>query len=83
MSDISEIGILTIITICSSLFIIIIKIIMKSKCNRFKCCCLEIDRDIKAETDIENNKIEHNIKDDENLNINDVLNNIKNNNVIK
>jgi len=83
--SISEIGILTIITVCSSIFIIIIKIIMKSKCNRFKCCCLEIDRDIKAEMDIENNKINHNIKDDvsDNININEVLNNIKNNNVIK
>jgi hypothetical protein len=83
MNELSEVGLLTIITICSSLLIIIIKIIMKSKCNRFKFCCLEIDRDIKAENDIEIQKIEHNIKSDDNININDVLSNIKNNNVIK
>ena len=79
MSDISEVGIITIITLCSSLLIIIIKIIMKSKCHNFECCygLFKVQRDIKAEADIENNKINHNIKDDENLNINEVLSSIK------
>jgi hypothetical protein len=84
---ISEIGILTIITVCSSLLIIIIRIILKSKCYEFNCCfgLFQIKRDVKIEGDIENNKINHNIKDDgsDNININEVLSNIKNNNVIK
>ena len=86
MSEISEIGILTIITVCSSLIIIIIRILMKSKCSNFILCwgCLEIDRDIEKENEIEQIKIEHNIKDDnENLNINEIMTNVKNNNIIK
>jgi len=85
MSNISEIGIITITTIIASLLIIIIKIINKSKCENFECLygLFKVHRNIQAETDIENNKIEHNIKDDDNININDVLSNIKNNNIIK
>ena len=56
---------------------------MKSKCSQFSLCwgCLEIDRDIEAEVDIENNKIEHNIKSNDDINnINNILSNVKNNN---
>ena len=80
---ISEIGIITLSTLVSSLLIIILRMLMKSKCSQFSLCwgCLEIDRDIEAEVDIENNKIEHNIKSNDDINnINNILSNVKNNN---
>ena len=79
---ISEIGIITLSTLVSSLLIIILRMLMKSKCSNFSLCwgCLYIDRDINAEVDIENNKIEHNIKSNDDLNINNILSNVKNNN---
>ena len=85
MSELSEIGLLTIITLCCSLLIIIIKIILKSKCYEFNCCfgLFHIKRDVKIEGDIEQNKINHNIKSDDNININEVISGIKNNNIIK
>ena len=87
MSDnnITEIGILSIISIISGLFIVLIKIIMKSKCSELNCCfgMFKVIRDVSAEVDIENNKINHNINDDNELNINDVITNVKNSNIIK
>jgi len=87
MSEISEIGLISIIGLISSLLIIIIKIILKSKCYEFNCCfgLFSVKRDVKIEGDIENNKINHNIIDNESekLNINEIITNVKNNNVIK
>ena len=85
MSELSEIGLLTIITLCSSLIIIIIKIILKSKCFEFNCCfgLFHIKRDVKIEGDIEIQKLDHNIQSNDNININNVLETIKNNNIIK
>jgi hypothetical protein len=85
MSELSEIGLLTIITLCCSLLIIIIKIILKSKCYEFNCCfgLFHIKRDVKIEGDIEIQKLDHNIKSDDNININEVISGIKNNNIIK
>jgi hypothetical protein len=83
MNELSEVGLLTIITILSSLLIIIIRIILKSKCYEFYCCfgLFSIKRDVKIEGDIEIQKIDHNIKEeDDNININEVITNIKNNN---
>ena len=77
MSDnnITEIGILSIISIISGLFIVLIKIIMKSKCSNFDCCfgMFKVQRDIDAENKIEIERIEHNIKS------NDYINKIENN----
>ncbi len=37
------------ISICSGLFIISLKYCLKSKCDKVKCCCLEIHRNTEQE----------------------------------
>ena len=83
--NITEIGLISIISILSGLFIVLMKLIMRSKCSEFNCCfgLFKVIRDVDAEKSIENNKIDHNIKSEDNLYINDVLSNIKNNNIIQ
>ena len=84
----SEVTLLTIIFSVLSFIILVIKIIMRSKCSECSCFwnCINIKRDVEVERDIENNKIEHNIIDDDKLdinNINSIISNVKNNNNIK
>ena len=40
---------------------VILKLCYESKCNRVKCCCLEIDRNVETEFAEDKFKIEHNI----------------------
>jgi uncharacterized membrane protein YvbJ len=74
-------GIIAIISVAGASIALIIKLIsiacFKSKCNRVKCCCMEIERDIKNEignmTFDDNNNI-HSIESkpqDIHININD------------
>ena len=70
---IDNITLITIISLTLSFIIILIKLILKSKCFYFKCCGLEIKRDINKEIDIEKYRIDHNIKDDENIMVNDII----------
>jgi len=46
-----------IITTSSALCGAILKTLYDSKCKRCKICCIEIDRDIDAEVDLEEHKI--------------------------
>jgi hypothetical protein len=45
------------ITSASALFGAILKTLYDSKCRKCKMCCIEIDRDIEAEVDLEEHKI--------------------------
>ena len=49
--------IMFLITTSSALFGAILKTLYDSKCKRCKMCCIEIDRDIDAEVDLEEHKI--------------------------
>jgi len=40
---------------------LLIKITYESKCNRVKCCCLEIDRNVETEFAEDRFKIEHHV----------------------
>ena len=83
MSDFSELTLLTILILSLSFIIVLIKIILRSKCYQFECLWgfLKVMRDVNIEKDIENNKINHNIIDDDKIDINNIINNLKNNNI--
>jgi len=49
--------IMFLITSASALFGAILKTLYDSKCKRCKMCCIEVDRDIDAEVDLEEHKI--------------------------
>ena len=69
-----NVTLITIISLSFGFIIVLLKMIFKSKCELIDCCCcIKIKRDIKNENDIEKYRIDHNIKDEENLNINSVI----------
>ncbi len=82
----SEITILSIITISIMFILYLFKLCLNSKCDNCEICygLIRIHRNIKEENDIEKYKIDKNYDDLANLNnINNVMSNLKNNNVIK
>lgn len=88
--ELSEISLITIISLLISFILYFVRIIMKSKCYEFSCMwgLFSVKRDVKIEEDLEKLKIERNIvsnNDLENMNnnINNIISTNKNNNVIK
>jgi hypothetical protein len=73
--ELSEIALITILSILITAFGFCLKTIFKSRCSEFYFCwgLLSIKRDTKAENDEENNKINNHIED---INIADELNKI-------
>lgn len=51
--------IMFLITTCSAIMGAIIKTIYDSKCRKCKLCCIEVDRDIEAEVELEEAKEGH------------------------
>lgn len=83
---ISEITLITIITLSIMFILYLFKLCLNSKCDNCEICygLIKIHRNIIEENNIEKYKIDHKIDDLEGLNnINNVINNIKNNNIIK
>lgn len=39
----------------------VVKLLYDSKCSKISCCCIEIERDIQREIEIEEEKIERNV----------------------
>ena len=83
--ELSEISLITIISLVISFILFLIKIILKSKCYEFNCLwnCISIKRDVKIEEQLEEVKIMNNYKSNDNIDINNILTNVKNNNIIK
>jgi hypothetical protein len=83
--NLSEITLITIISLIITFILYFIKIILRSKCYEcnFLWGLINIKRDVNCERDIENNKIQHNIIDDDKIDINNIISNVKNNNIIK
>ena len=66
---------ITIIGISLTFIIFLIKMIFKSKCVTIDCCCIKITRDIQQEIKEHEFNVNHNINDNENveLNINELI----------
>lgn len=39
----------------------VVKLLYDSKCSKISCCCVEIERDIAHEVEIEEHKTEHHV----------------------
>jgi hypothetical protein len=61
---------ITISGVISALVVALITAFNKSKCKEVSCCCLKCIRDTKAEVELEEHRIDHNLPDTpRNLNI--------------
>ena len=63
----NDITLLTIISASFTFVIILIKLCFKSKCDNISCLCLKIHRNINKEIEETKYNIEHNIKDNDDL----------------
>lgn len=79
--ELTEIGLITLISLVITALSYFLRIMLKSRCN-MSCCfgLFKLDRKISEEIDLEKIRIEHNIPDEKdsiNNNINNILSNIK------
>ena len=75
MVSLSESFYIFLVTTTAGIFLAFIKLIYDSKCKNIKLCGIEIERDVSAERDIENHRIEHDNRLSVDRPINETLNN--------
>lgn len=61
--EVSEVFLTFIITSVVGLVGVSLRICYKSKCNEVSCCCMKIKRDTQAETEEEEFRITHNVRE--------------------
>ncbi len=77
--ELSESFYIFLVTTTAGIFLAMIKLVYDSKCKNIKLCGLQIERDIQAERDIENHRIEHDSRQSIDRPVNEnPLNNINN-----